>query len=226
MVFIGDSTMTRDNIEIWHESVCYIGNANYFNPSGSGRWFCLSECKNLIIGNACLISHTLWFRLADPHLLYDNNSYLRINPSKSIYLGDHIWVGQEVGFLKGSFVGSGAVIGGKSLVTAKKIISNTINAGNPCKEIKNNIFWSGECVHSWTYKQTQKYQKMPKDDFKYSYSRESFLSPLAIEEKLESLKMTKYFSYQLGEAFLKIANHSTIPAGRYFKILFLYPNSA
>ncbi|TLD87589.1 hypothetical protein LS69_004155, partial [Helicobacter sp. MIT 05-5294] len=188
LVFIGDSTTTKENIDVQHESVCYIGNANYFNPCGSGRWFCLSERKNLIIGNACLISHTLWFRLADPHLLYDSTSHLRINPSKSIYLGDHIWIGQEVGFLKGAFVGSGAVIGAKSLVTAKKFASNTINAGNPCKEIKNNIFWSGECAHSWKQEQTQKYQKMPKNDFKYSYSRERFLSPLAIEAKLESLK--------------------------------------
>ena len=117
LVFIGDSTMNADSIEVWHDSVCFIGNNNYFNPAiGSNRrWFCLSERQNIIIGSNSLISHSLWCRTADPHLIYDKTSNLRINSSKSIYLGDHIWVGQEVGFLKGCFIASGAVIGAKKI---------------------------------------------------------------------------------------------------------------
>lgn len=139
LVFIGDSTMTADSIDVQHESVCFIGNNNYFNPA-SRRSFAATERKNIVVGNHCLISYSLWFRTADPHLIYDRDSFKRINPSKSIYLGDHIWIGQEAGFVKGGFAASGSIIGAKSLVVGKKYNSNTINAGNPCKQVKEGIF--------------------------------------------------------------------------------------
>lgn len=146
----------------------------------------LSERKNIIIGDQCLFSHTIWFRNADPHLIYDNITNKRINPTQSIYIGDHVWVGQEVAFLKKSFVASGSIIGTKSVVT-KLCYSNTINAGNPIKQVKENISWRGECVHNWDLEETNKYNYIPNNDFKYTYNQNEFLSPKAIEEKLDSL---------------------------------------
>ncbi len=145
----------------------------------------LSE-KNIIIGDQCLFSHTIWFRNADPHLIYDNITNKRINTTQSIYIGDHVWVGQEVAFLKKSFVASGSIIGTKSVVT-KLCYSNTINAGNPIKQVKENISWRGECVHNWDLEETNKYNYIPNDNFKYTYNQNEFLSPKAIEEKLDSL---------------------------------------
>ena len=55
------------------------------------RSLLLSERKNIIIGDQCLFSHTIWFRNADPHLIYDNITNKRINPTQSIYIGDHVW---------------------------------------------------------------------------------------------------------------------------------------
>ncbi|WP_289687152.1 hypothetical protein [Helicobacter rodentium] len=190
LVFIGDSTMTADSIDVQHESVCFIGNNNYFNPA-SRRSFAATERKNIVVGNHCLISYSLWFRTADPHLIYDRDFFKRINPSKSIYLGDHIWIGQEAGFVKGGFVASGSIIGAKSLVVGKKYHSNTINAGNPCKQVKEGIFWSGECVHSWDKATTMRYEIMREEKFSFSYNQDSFLSPKSIEAKLESLQSTQ-----------------------------------
>ncbi|MBD5164947.1 MAG: hypothetical protein HDT10_03850, partial [Helicobacter sp.] len=187
LLFIGDSTMNSDSIHMGYDSVCFIGNNNYFNPYGR-RWFFASEHKNIILGNNSLFSHPLWFNVIDWHLIYDRSSQKRINPSKSIYLGDHIWIGQEVGFVKGGFVASGSVIGAKSLVVGKKYHSNTINAGNPCKQVKEGIFWSGECVHSWDKAMTMRYETMREEKFSFSYNQASFLSPKAIESKLESLQ--------------------------------------
>ena len=95
-------------------------------------------------------------------------------------------VGQEVAFLKKSFVASGSIIGTKSVVT-KLCYSNTINAGNPIKQVKENISWRGECVHNWDLEETNKYNYIPNNDFKYTYNQNEFLSPKAIEEKLDSL---------------------------------------
>ncbi|MBR2148840.1 MAG: hypothetical protein IJ965_05375, partial [Campylobacter sp.] len=184
LVFLGDST-TLLNITLHSNCLFYGGNNNYYNPAGS-RTLLLSERKNIIIGDQCLFSHTIWFRNADPHLIYDNITNKRINPTQSIYIGDHVWVGQETAFLKKSFVASGSIIGTKSVVT-KLCYSNTINAGNPIKQVKENISWRGECVHNWDEDKTKIYDKVDGDQFKYTYNQNEFLSPKAIEEKLDSL---------------------------------------
>ena len=184
LVFLGDST-TLLNITLHSNCLFYGGNNNYYNPAGP-RSLLLSERKNIIIGDQCLFSHTIWFRNADPHLIYDNITNKRINPTQSIYIGDHVWVGQEVAFLKKSFAASGSIIGTKSVVT-KLCYSNTINAGNPIKQVKENISWRGECVHNWDEDKTKIYDKVDGDQFKYTYNQNEFLSPKAIEEKLDSL---------------------------------------
>ena len=187
LIFLGDSfpSGTMFSITIHTDSVCYIGNNNYCNPFGQ-RTLLLSERKNIIIGDNNLLSHSIWFRNADPHLIYDINTNQRINPTQSIYIGDHTWIGQEVAFLKKAFIASGSIVGAKSVV-ARKCFSNTANAGNPAREIRQNIFWSRECVHNWDSQTTNNYIFMDKDDFKYTYDKSQFLSPKAIESKLDSL---------------------------------------
>ena len=185
LVFLGDST-TLLNITLHSNCLFYGGNSNYYNPGGV-RSFLLSERKNIIIGDNSLFSFNIWFRNADPHLIYDNDTNMRINFTKSIYIGDHIWFGQDIGVTKGVFVASGAVIGAKSML-CRNCYSNTANAGNPVKEVKSNIFWRGECVHNWDKNRTKRYEKVQGDDFKYTYNQNEFLSPKAIEEKLDSLE--------------------------------------
>ncbi|MDL0089675.1 hypothetical protein [Campylobacter gastrosuis] len=184
LVFLGDGVNIL-NISLNSQCVFYTGNNNYYNPSGQ-RTLMLSERKNIIIGNDNLFSSAIWFRNADPHLIYDAKTNKRINQTKSIYIADHVWVGQEVAFLKGCFVASGAIIGTRSVAT-KMYYSNTINAGSPAKQIKSDIFWLGNCVHNWDENMTEKFNHVLKDDFKYSYDKSEFLSPKAIEERLEAL---------------------------------------
>lgn len=188
LVFIGNSLLHQVKIAAHNNNVCYIGNRNYFNPT-SPKSLLLSERKHIIIGDNCLFSHNIWFRIADPHLIYDNQTYQRINTSKSIIIGDHVWVGQDVAFLKGAFVCSGSIIGARSLVSRKIYYSNTINAGNPCKERKRNIFWTGECVHNWDLKTTLAHNLKKTEDFKFSFNAMEFLDPQIIDETLENLPL-------------------------------------
>lgn len=188
LVFIGDSVLNKVAICIDNNGVCYIGNRNYFNPA-SFETALLAENKNIIIGNHCLISTNISFLTTDYHLIYDNQSYQRINPSKSIIIGDHVWVGQDVAFLKGAFVCSGSIIGARSLVSGKIYYSNTINAGNPCKKLKSNVFWTGECDKSWDLKTTLAHNLKKTEDFKFSFNAMEFLDPQIIDETLENLPL-------------------------------------
>lgn len=109
----------------------------------------LSEQRHCLIGDECLFSCDITIRNADPHLIYNCDTMDRINPTKSVYIGDHVWIGQNCMILKGTEIDSGSIIGACSVVTNKKIPSNTIWAGNPAREISRNVFWDEECVHAY-----------------------------------------------------------------------------
>lgn len=86
-----------------------------------------------------MFSWDIWLATCDYHLIIDAKTNNRINFSKSIYIGDHVWIGRESAISKGVFVASGAILGAKSLAT-KVYYSNTANAGSSAKELKKNYF--------------------------------------------------------------------------------------
>jgi len=117
--------------------------------------FILSEGAHCFVGDDCLFSYGITFRNADAHLIYNVETMKRVNISRSIFVGDHVWIGQDCLILKGTQVGSGCVIGGMSVVSSKKIPNNQVWAGNPAKKISENIFWDRSCVHEWQKDKTE-----------------------------------------------------------------------
>lgn len=152
------------NISIHNNNICFIGKNNYFNGLTT---IVLSESKNVIIGNDCLFSYNITIRTADGHLVYNSNTKERLNHSKSVYIGDHVWLGQNSMILKGTQIGSGSTIGANSVLSNKIIPSNTTFAGNPVKLIYEATFWTGHSVHGWGNEETQKMSKYEADIFVY-----------------------------------------------------------
>ena len=152
------------NIDIYNNSILYFDENNYFN----GRLnIIISETKNVFVGRDNLFSFGIWIRLADPHIIYDCIDKNRMNFSKSVYIGDHTWIGQNAMILKGTKIGSGSVIGAMSLVSGKTIPSNTIWGGNPSKQIRKDIFFLGDSVHKYTDKETKDSMIYNKEDYIY-----------------------------------------------------------
>ncbi len=146
-----------------------------------------SEQQNIIFGNECLISFGIFVRTADPHLIYDCETKKRINSSKSVLVGDHVWIGQGALILKGNVIGSGSIIGGGSVLSNKRIPSNVSAAGNPAKIIKEGIFFNDKCVHSWKEEQTQQYAVMDTDEWIYEKDENTVsLNDIDIALKLKS----------------------------------------
>lgn len=102
-----------------------------------------------------MISLNVKIRNADAHLIYNCANRNRINPTRSVFIGDHIWIGQDVTILKGAQIDSGSIIGASSVVAGKKIHHNCIWGGNPAREIKKGIFWDGTCTHGFTCEMTE-----------------------------------------------------------------------
>lgn len=177
IIFMGNNAIvyiSRSNSRITmdcicsNESVVFLGENLYINPNFDDR-FLLSatERENIIIGRDCLFSYGICMRTADPHIVYDCDTKRRINLSKSILIGDHVWVGQNVLFLKGSEVGSGSIVGANSVVANKKIPSNCSIGGNPCKVLRENVFFTRKCVHDFGEEDTCEYMKYNSDEYIY-----------------------------------------------------------
>ncbi len=170
------------NISINHNSTVYLGKNCYFNGKMT---IVASEQQNIIIGDEGLFSFGIFIRTADPHLIYDGITKKRINPSRSVLIGDHIWLGQNVLILKGSVIGSGAIIGGNAVLSNKRIPSNTSVAGNPARIMKHDVFFSSECVHAWTDEMTEKYETMDTDKYIYHPSSDT-VDMKFIDEELKN----------------------------------------
>lgn len=150
------------NITINNNQVFFMGQNNYMNGMLN---VVLSEQGHIFIGSDGLFSFGIWLRNADPHLIYSSETMERINPTKSIFIGDHVWLGQAAMILKGTKIGSGSVVGAMSLLSGKTVPSNTCWGGNPAKLLKTGIFWDGSCVHAWTDAETQSGQTYSKDTY-------------------------------------------------------------
>lgn len=204
LIHIGSSRHTINvNISVNNNCSFILGRNNYFN----GRLTSIvSEETNVVIGSECLFSFGIMIRTADPHLIYDSFSHERINPSKNVMIGDHCWIGQNSLILKGSKIGSGSILGACSVLSGKQISSNTIWAGNPARLVKENIFWDGSCVHTWTEKETK--QRWHDNSTKWIYSNENNSTSL---NKIDEILSTRKSAFEKFNNIRQILNCEEIP---------------
>lgn len=101
------------------------------------------ETTSIEIESECLLSSDIDFRTGDSHSILDINGN-RINHSKSIHIGKHVWIGNGVKILKGVKIPQDCIIGTGALVTKTIEESAVIIAGNPAGIVKRNIDWETE----------------------------------------------------------------------------------
>lgn len=155
IVFLCESrNRYKVNIKVHNCNACCLGANGYYN--GVLNIIC-SEGRNVFIGSDAMLSFGIWIRTADPHLIYSADTKERINPSGSVFIGDHVWIGQNALILKGSEIHSGSILGGGAVLAGKEIPSNASCAGNPARIVSDNIFWESPCVHAWTEDTTKKH---------------------------------------------------------------------
>lgn len=98
------------------------------------------EGTSITIGRECLFSSAIQFRTGDSHSILDMEGR-RINPSRDIVIGDHVWVGNGVVCLKGTRIASNCIIGTRALVSGQFRDENCAIAGVPAKVIRREVNW-------------------------------------------------------------------------------------
>ncbi len=98
------------------------------------------EGTSVCFGDGCLFSDNVVFRTGDSHSILDATSRLRINPSKSISIGNRVWFGNSSIILKGVTIADDSIVGTGAVVT-KDVPEKVIVAGNPARIVKEGTCW-------------------------------------------------------------------------------------
>ncbi|WP_026664789.1 acyltransferase [Butyrivibrio sp. FC2001] len=167
----------------------------------------IGEKKHLFIGDDCLFSSGITIRNADGHMIYGIEDYNRVNSSKSIFMGDHVWVGQDVLMLKGTRIDSGSVIGGGSVISGKMVEHNSVWAGNPAMCVRSGVFWDVSFPNDFSkaeLKNAENYgdflnhrgvNQSERDRWIYGYDNEEAISWDDIDSKLSEGEAMEKWRY-------------------------------
>lgn len=112
--------------------------------SGNTHLACI-EGTTIEIGKKCLFSSDITFRTGDSHSILNMNGE-RINPSKDILVGNHVWIGNKVTITKGVKISENSIIATGAVVTNKFEQSNVILGGVPAIIIKREINWDEQRI--------------------------------------------------------------------------------
>ncbi len=104
------------------------------------------EGRSIHIGEDCLFSDQIEFRVGDSHSIIDLESGNRINPSMDINVGNRVWIGHDCKLLKGATIGNDSIIGTGSIITNKHFPGHSVIAGIPAKVVKQNVKWKAERI--------------------------------------------------------------------------------
>ena len=139
---IGSNCKIKKNCSFWmigNNCSIILGNNvtmqhnNHFNVREDGR--------SIVIGSDCMLSNNIIVRTSDDHGIFDMETKQRLNPSKDVHIGNHVWIAPHSRIMKGADVGDGVVVGSNTMIS-KRVPENVLVVGMPAKIVKTNILWS------------------------------------------------------------------------------------
>lgn len=164
-IIIGEGTVLKDcsfnlygnNGKVWIGHCCICGEVEFWLEDdgsrieiGDGTTFgkthlAAIEGKGITIGPDCMFSSGIIFQTGDAHSIL-NKKGERINLSKDIRLGAHVWIGMNVMCEKGAVIADNCIVGAGSIVTHQFCEKDCVIAGVPARVLKRDIQWERERI--------------------------------------------------------------------------------
>lgn len=108
---------------------------------GIGFHVSILEGSSVSIGNDCMFSWNTSLMNSDSHSIIDLTTTDRINKASDIFIGNHVWFGQDVTVLKGARICDNTVIGNRSMVTKGEYEGNSVYVGTPARRLRKDMQW-------------------------------------------------------------------------------------
>ncbi len=143
-IVIGKECILR-NTKLWIEedgNNIIIG--DYTTIEGNTELACI-EGKKITLGVDCMLSSNISIKTGDSHSIIDKDGF-RINASKDVIIGDHVWIGANAVILKGATIPSNCIIGINSIVNKQFSKANCVVAGIPASVVRDSVSWKRERI--------------------------------------------------------------------------------
>lgn len=125
------------NLRVGQDSTIMVGK----NVSSTSRvGMSAVEGTTITIGDDVMFASDNQVRCDDGHPIFDVRTAKRVNTSRSITIGNHVWVGWGAVLLGGTTVGEGSVVGIGSVVKGV-FPNNCILAGVPARVLRRDVAW-------------------------------------------------------------------------------------
>ena len=182
------------------------------------------------IGDDCLFSWGIKIRTSDGHSVIDLSNGNPINWPKNVYIGNRVWVGEDVRFLKGSTVSDDSVVGSSAVLTKPFDRKNCVIAGFPAKIVKENIQWDYKKPDDIKPDSKQKQNNKPnrfnlsseiKDKFHEVFTvkyNDTFIDfpPIFLDSQLESSNSSFISKYKLVDIFSRRIENAKVIGGEFY----------
>lgn len=103
---------------------------------------CTENGSKLLVGRDGMISSSVQVRTGDSHSIVDMEGR-RINQAKSVFIGDHCWLGEGSKVLKGVTLKGNVIVSTGAIIT-KSFGENVLLGGVPAEVLKDNVTWDSK----------------------------------------------------------------------------------
>lgn len=147
-----NSLLIGENCQIGPDCSFWMEGDNISIKIGDGSTFtrCVhinaqEDNTSVKIGTDCMLSNHITIRTSDSHPIVDMDSKERLNPAKSVEIGNLVWIAPDSKIMKGSIVEDNCIIGSNSMVS-RIIPANSLAVGMPARVVKEQVTWTRDDV--------------------------------------------------------------------------------